>query len=105
MDDLLETLFGEIAVGRGSNSRRAQLIGRMFFGLLGAALSFAGAAYFWLLDYAGNPALPAITVAMFFFFGSFWLFNVALGRSWRWPGLLFIVSFIALFVTRIAWGP
>ena len=105
MDDLLEALFGEIAVGRGGHSRRAQLMARMFFGLLGAALCGAGVVYFLRQDYDGNQALPAITAGMFFFFGCFWLFNVALGRKWKWPGVLLILSFAGLFLTRVIGGP
>lgn len=43
-------------------------------------------------------------VAMFAFLAAFFLFNVALGRTWRWPGVLFAFSFVSLFVTRILFG-
>ena len=33
------------------------------------------------------------------------LFNVALHRPWRWPGLGFVLSFVALFAARILFGP
>jgi hypothetical protein len=106
MDDFLEGLFGgEFTIGRGSNSRRAQLIARMCFGILGAALCGAGAVYFMRREYDGNQALPVITAGMFAFFGCFWLFNVALGRAWRWPGVLSILSFVVLFATRVIAGP
>jgi hypothetical protein len=43
-------------------------------------------------------------VGVFVFFGCFWLFNVAFARKWRWPGWLFALSFVMLFVTRILFG-
>ena len=43
-------------------------------------------------------------VAVLAFLACFCLFNVALARTWRWPGWLFIVSFIALFASRIILG-
>ena len=43
-------------------------------------------------------------IAMFLFLASFSLFNVGLGRPWRRPGKLFVVSIVALFVTRILFG-
>jgi hypothetical protein len=46
LDDLLGELFGEAVFGRLSRSRRAQLLLRMFFGLLGAGLGIAGAVHF-----------------------------------------------------------
>jgi hypothetical protein len=104
MDDLLEALFGEIALGRGRHSRRAQLMARVVFGLLGTALSTIGAIRF-IRSGDGSPALRACIVLLFFFLGCFSLFNVGLGRTWRWPGVLFILSFVALFVTRVVWGP
>ena len=39
LDDLLGHLVGEVAFGRLGRSRRAQLLCRLFFGLLGAAAS------------------------------------------------------------------
>lgn len=44
-------------------------------------------------------------VAVFVFLASFSLFNVALGRKWRWPGKLFVLSFVALFGARLFFGP
>jgi hypothetical protein len=106
IDDILAQIFGEAVFGRLSGSRRAQLIARLFFGLLGAALGVAG-----LVHFAGarglttNGALRASMLAMFAFFAAFWLFNVALGRRWRWPAIGFVASFVSMFVTRIALGP
>jgi hypothetical protein len=107
IDEMLVEIFGEVALGRLGRSRRAQLLCRVFFGLLGAALSAGGAVYFVLRHdiAAANGAMRICMVAMFIFFGCFWLFNVALARQWRWPGAMFAVSFVSLFVTRIAFGP
>jgi hypothetical protein len=43
--------------------------------------------------------------ALFVFLACFSLFNIALKRSWRWPGAGFVLSFVALFATRILCGP
>jgi hypothetical protein len=105
LDDLLGQLFGEVVFGRLSVSRRAQLLARLFFGLLGAVLSVIGALHFFSrADLTANHALRASVMGTMLFFGAFWLFNVAFGRSWRWPAIGFIASFVAMFVTRIAFG-
>ena len=107
IDEILAGIFdeGEFVVDGQGASRRAQLIVRLCFGLLGAGLATAGAVRFAWLPPAANPAFAASIVAMFAFLGCFCLFNIALARTWRWPGLLFAVSFAAMFVTRIAFGP
>jgi hypothetical protein len=105
LDDLLGELFGEFAIGRGTNSRRAQLLARMFFGMLGAGLGVAGAVHFARRpELTGNAPMWISMIALFGFLSAFSLFNVGLGRAWRWPGVLFLVSVAALFVTRILFG-
>ena len=104
LDDLLESLLGEAFV-RGSNSRRAQWIARIGFGLLGTGLCLAGAWHF-LFQYAGpgHAVTIASMSAVFGFLAAFFLFNVALARSWRWPGRGFVCAFVAIFVSRILLG-
>jgi hypothetical protein len=105
IDDILAGIFGEVVLGGRGASRRAQLLARLFFGLLGAALGVAGALHFLRQpDLTTNTALRASIVSLFAGLACFFLFNVALARKWRWPGLLFVVSFVSLFVTRIAFG-
>lgn len=105
IDDLLAHLFGEAVFGRLSRSRRAQLLFRLFFGLLGAGLGIAGTVHFALkTDLTQNTAMRFSMIALFVFLASFSLFNVALGRKWRWPGVLFVISFVSLFATRIIFG-
>jgi hypothetical protein len=105
LDDLLVQVFGEAVFGRLPASRRAQLLARMFFGLLGAVLSAIGVVHFLSdRDLTTSPALRVSMVGTMLFFGAFWLFNVAFGRRWRWPALGFAASFVAMFVTRIAFG-
>jgi hypothetical protein len=87
IDDLLGGLFGEAVFGRLSRSRRAELLARLFFGLLGAGLGVAGAVHFARRpDLTGNTPMWLSMIAMFVFLASFSLFNVGLGRTWRWPG-------------------
>ena len=106
LDDLLGQLVGEAMFGRLNRSRQAQLVVRLFFGLLGAALGITGAVYFLTRsDLTTNPALRVSMAGMLIFLACFSLFNVAFRRLWRWPGLSFIGSFIAMFVVRIAYGP
>ncbi len=104
VDDILVEIFGRAVFGRLGESRRAQLLARVFFGLLGTVLCTAGAVHFVRTVASRNTAMSMSMVAMFVFLAAFCLFNVALGRTWRWPGVLFVVSFVSLFVTRILFG-
>lgn len=105
IDDILAGIFGEIALGRPSTSRRAQLLARLAFGLLGTGLGVAGAIHVAVTRTTGNTAMLASMIALFVSLACFCLFNVALARPWRWPGRLFVVSFVALFASRLTWGP
>lgn len=106
IDDILVGLFGEILVGRLGASRRAQLLARLFFGLLGTGLGVAGAIHMsQRFGSETNAAMVASMVAVFLFLACFCLFNVALGRSWRWPAVLFAAGFVSMFGTRILFGP
>lgn len=106
LDDLLGQILGEAVFGRLGATERAKARVRVGFGLLGTALGLAGAVHFALLDEpAVDTAMLASMIAVFGFLAAFFLFNVAFHRSWRWPGLGFVLSFVALFVTRILSGP
>ena len=105
IDELLGELFGEAIFGRLSRSRRAQLLFRLFFGLLGTFLGLAGALHFVAWRGVTNPGMKTGIVALFLFLACFSLFNVALGRRWRWPGICFALSFVGLFAARIFFGP
>lgn len=106
IDEILAEIFGQAVFGRLTPSRRAQLLFRVFFGLLGAALGILGAVHFASKpDLTPNTALRFSMVSTFVFLASFFLFNVGLARPWRWPGKLFVLSFVALFATRILFGP
>lgn len=105
LDDWLGELFGEALFGRLTPSRRTQLLVRLCFGLLGAGLGIAGAVHFARRpDLTSNTPMWGSMIAMFVFLAAFSLFNVGLGRAWRWPGRFFLVSLVALFVTRLAFG-
>ena len=104
IDELLAGLLGEAAFGRLGRSQRAQLLARLFFGLLGCGLGIVGAVYMLQRQGIGNAAMRASMVALFVFLACFCLFNVALARPWRWPGLLLIVSFVAMFAARLLLG-
>jgi hypothetical protein len=105
IDDILGGIFGEVVLGRLSGSRRAQLLFRLFFGLLGGGLAVAGAVHFSLrTDLTTNTAMRFSMIALFVFLGCFSIFNIALARTWRWPGRLFVLSLVALFATRLLFG-
>jgi hypothetical protein len=101
IDDILAGIFGEVVLGRAGSSKRAQLLARLFFGLLGAALSVAGAAQFHVRNTGRHTAMTLSVVAMFVFLTCFFLLNVALARKWRWPGVLFVISFVSLLATSV----
>jgi len=106
LDDLLEDVFGDAVVDGLGRSRRAQLLLRMFFGLIGAGLGLAGC--FWMLaaDDGGTSAhLRLAMAAVFVFMACFFGANVMLARPWRWPAIGFAASFLALFVSRFVLGP
>jgi hypothetical protein len=106
IDDLLGELFGEVVLGRLDRSRRAQLLARLFFGLVGALLGLAGTLHFAVgRREVTNPVMQACVIALFMCLDCFSLFNVALGRRWRWPGICFALSFVGLFAARILFGP
>lgn len=105
IDDILAGLFGEILFGRLSSSRRAQLLARLFFGLVGAGLGVTGAVYMFHRPDVQPSAMSMSMVAVFLCLACFSLFNVALGRTWRWPGVLFVFSFVSLLAAAILFGP
>ena len=103
--EILAELVGEAAFGRLGRSQRIQVALRVGFGLLGTFLGVAGAVHFWRTPGSiSNPSLHASMQALFAFLACFSLFNIALKRSWRWPGAGFVLSFVALFATRILGG-
>jgi len=105
IDEFLGELFGEAVFGKLSRSRRAQLLFRMFFGLLGMFLGLAGALHFLVARRdPTNPAMKASIIALFWFLACFSLLNIALGRRWRWPAVCFVLSFAALFASRVLFG-
>ncbi|MCL4691103.1 MAG: hypothetical protein KJ060_01115 [Candidatus Hydrogenedentes bacterium] len=105
LDDLIESLIEDLPVGPGNVSKRAQVLFRLFFGVLGALLGVAGMVKF-IVDPpdTANTAMWISMLAVFFFLACFCLFNVAFLRRWRWPGVMFLISLVMLFVTRIAFG-
>ena len=105
IDEFLIQVFGQAAFGSLGRSRRTQLLCRMFFGLIGAVLGTIGAVHFALrTGFTTNSAFRFFIVSLFVFLASFSLFNIALARKWRWPAVFFVLSFIAMFVSRILFG-
>jgi hypothetical protein len=106
IDEALVQIFGQALFGRLGSSARSRLLARLLFGTLGASLGIVGA--FVIAERTAsspNLALRASIVGLFGFLSAFCLFNVALARTWRWPGALFVASLVATFVARIAFGP
>jgi hypothetical protein len=105
LDDLLGHLVGEVAFGRLGRSRRAQLLFRLSFGLLGAVLGLIGALFFLTNPPdTSNTPMYASMIAVFLSLACFSLFNIGMARPWKWPGLCFVASFVSLFVTRLVFG-
>ncbi|MFZ5496117.1 MAG: hypothetical protein ACOZE5_12380 [Verrucomicrobiota bacterium] len=102
LDDLLETLLTDVDLGLKS-SRRTQVILRIFFGALGVLLSAAG-VWQMLFRLQGGLHLRLCAASMFGLLAAFCLCNVCLLKKWRWPGVLFAISFGMLFVVRIVFG-
>ena len=105
IDDILGELLGEATFGRLSRSRRAQLVARLFFGCLGAGLGIAGAVYMIANPRTTNALLLLSMICLFVSMSCFWLFNVGMGRRWKWPAVWFGLSFVLMFVARIVLGP
>jgi|SRR5688572_18160920 hypothetical protein len=104
IDEMLGHIFGRLIFGRLENSQRVQLLIRLFFGLLMAGLGVAGALHF-SSRYEISLPMRMCAVGMFVFLSAFGLFNITLARKWKWPAILFVISFVAMFVVRIAVGP
>lgn len=97
LDDLFDGFGPEL--GR---SKRVRTAFRLFFGLLGTALSGAGA---WLtLGYDAGLPFRLAGVLLFVFLGAFFLVNVAFRRGASWPWKGFIAAFVLLFLVRIVFG-
>lgn len=106
LSDFFSSVFEGASIEGRARTRRGRVIARVFFGLLGFALCAAGAVHFLLKpDFTSNGVLRGSMVAVFLFFGCFWLLNVALARPSRWPLKLFALSFAALFASRLLLGP
>jgi hypothetical protein len=105
LGEIVAQLIGEAAFGRLGRSQRAQVLFRVFFGLLGAFLGAAGAYHFIVSVEPANSVTHACIVALFVFVALFSLLNVACKRPWRWPILGIALSFVSLFVSRILLGP
>ena len=102
---MLEELIESIDLGSGSDPNRAQLIIRIMIGLTGTLLAAVGAIKA-LVDGFNGAGLEFRMAGgmMFILLGCFCLFNIALHRTWRWPGRGFWISLAGLFVVRIIFG-
>lgn len=101
--EFIVEFFAEALAPQGDLSKRGEVVVRLLFGLLLAALGVAG---MWFTHgYDASAHFRWAGIALFFFLACFGLFNVAFGRTWRWPGRLFVVSLVMLFVVRILFGP
>lgn len=106
LGEILAHIVGEAVFSRLTESERSRVVARVSFGLLGAVLGIAGALHFALrVRPITNTPVHASMVALFLCLACFFLLNVALHKRWRWPAVGFVLSFIALFVTRILFGP
>lgn len=102
LEDLFEGLLDGWISSKGT-SKRTEVVFRVFFGLLGVVLSVAG--LYHMMSYEAGWHFRLAAAALFLFLACFCAFNVALLLKWRWPGRCFVLSFVALFLARILFGP
>lgn len=106
MLDLIESILEDADWGNLSQSKRAQFLFRVFFGLLGTFLGIAGV---WKgmsdgFGTEGSLALRANVILLFFMLAAFCLFNIAMLRRWKWPWIGLVIAFLLLFPVRIIFG-
>ena len=102
---MIEDLIESIDLGSRSDSERSQAIIRILIGLTGALLAAIGAIKALIDGFNGAGLAFRITGStMFILLGCFCLFNIALHRSWLWPGRGFWISLAGLFLVRIFFG-
>ena len=77
---------------------------RLIFGLLGTVLGLIGVGKVGFFFDAGLPMRLAAALLMGAV-AAFFLFNVLLARTWRWPGRLCLIALPLLFVVRLGFGP
>ena len=102
---MLEDLIESIDIGNRSDSGRSQAIIRILIGLMGTMLAAIGAIKALMDGFNGaGLAFRMAGGTMFILLGCFCLFNIALHRTWRWPGRGFWISLAGLFLVRILFG-
>ena len=102
LDDLFEGLLDALFSGKNA-SKRTEVFVRVLFGLMGVALSVAG--IYHMVGYDAGWHFRLAAAANLFFLACFCAFNITLLLKWRWPGRYFVMSFVALFLVRILFGP
>lgn len=103
LGEILEGAFFSFDVFSGRVSRT---IFRSLFGLLGVTLSAIGVHHVLTGGIEGISYHFKFMAALnFACLGSFCLFNVVLLRPYRWPGRLFVLSIVLLFLVRVVYGP
>jgi hypothetical protein len=102
LDDLLTDLFGDVALEH-TWARRLALLARMLIGLVGTLLGLFG-AYVMMTSgtVSGTPALRMGMASVLVALACFSVFNVMLGRRWRWPWLCFLATIVGLFALRLS---
>lgn len=99
LDDLLDGIGPS-----GELGSRGQRVVRVLFGLFLALLCGAGAWQVVTTDDGGVP-LRIAYAAMLGCLGLLGLVTIAVGRAGKQLGCLFVVSFAAMFVVRLLFGP
>ena len=102
---MIEDLIESIDLGSRGDSERSQTIIRIFIGLTGTLMAAIGAIKALMDGFNGaGLAFRMAGGTMFILLGCFCLFNIALHRTWRWPGRGFWISLAGLFLVRIFFG-
>jgi hypothetical protein len=100
LDEIFEGILEGITLGEPS--KRAGNIIRILFGLMGTFLGFAGMVH--VMGYDASLHFRLAGAVLFFFLACLCCFNIMFLRRWKWPGLMFALSFVGLFVVRILFG-
>jgi hypothetical protein len=88
----------------GKPNPRAQTLARRLFGALGGALCVVGAVHLWRAGLIPGLPLRVAATAFLMALAAFWIGNVMLARTWKWPLWCVGIGLPLLFIVRLMFG-